>query len=51
MLLPLSQTSEQAEESLVSILNVHGLQKVRHTEIYTTKPLIPEPGAFEFIKY
>jgi len=50
MLLPLSQPSEQAEESLVSIWKVRGLHKVRYTEIHAAEPLIPELGTLEFIK-
>jgi hypothetical protein len=29
------------------LLNVHGCNKVRQTEIHTAKPLVPEPSAFE----
>jgi len=29
-------------------LNVHGFNDVRQTEIHTAKPLVLEPGAFEF---
>jgi hypothetical protein len=28
-------------------LNVHGINEVRQTEIYTTEPLVPELSAFE----
>ena len=30
-----------------SQLNVHGVNDVRHTEIHTAEPLVPEPSAFE----
>jgi len=30
-------------------LNVHGVNDVRQKEIYTAKPLAPEPSAFEFV--
>jgi hypothetical protein len=29
------------------ILNVHGVNKVRQTEIHTAEPLVPEPNASE----
>ena len=29
------------------LLNVHGLNEVRHAEIHTAEPLVPEPSAFE----
>ena len=29
------------------LLNVHGVNEVRQTEISTTEPLVPEPSAFE----
>ena len=29
------------------LLNVHGVNDVRQTEIHTAEPLVPEPGAFE----
>jgi len=29
------------------ILNVHGVNDVRQTEIHTTEPLVPEPSASE----
>jgi hypothetical protein len=29
------------------LLNVHGVNDVRHTEIHTAKPLVPEPSSFE----
>jgi len=29
------------------LLNVHGVNDVRHTEIHTAEPLLPEPSAFE----
>ena len=28
--------------------NVHGVNDIRHTEIHTAQPLVPEPSAFEF---
>jgi hypothetical protein len=30
------------------LLNVHGVNDVRQTEIQTAEPLMPEPSAFEF---
>jgi len=30
------------------LLNVHGLNDVRQTEIYTAKPLVPKPSVIEF---
>ena len=27
--------------------NIHGVNAVRHTEIHTAEPLVPEPSAFE----
>jgi hypothetical protein len=29
------------------LLNIHGVNDVRQTEIHTTEPLVPEPSAFE----
>jgi len=29
------------------LLNVHGVNDVRQTEIYTAEPLVPEPSAFD----
>ena len=29
------------------LLNVHEVNDVRHTEIHTAEPLVPEPSAFE----
>ena len=29
------------------LLNAHGINGVRHTEIHTAEPLVPEPSAFE----
>jgi len=30
------------------LLNVHGINNVRQTDIHTAEPLVPEPSAFEF---
>jgi len=30
------------------LLNVHGINDVRQTEIHTAEPLVPEPSACEF---
>jgi uncharacterized membrane-anchored protein len=30
------------------LLNAHGVNDVRQTEIHTTEPLVPEPSAYEF---
>jgi len=30
------------------LLNIHGVNDVRQTEIHTAEPLVPEPSAFEF---
>jgi hypothetical protein len=29
------------------VLNIHGVNDVRQTEVYTAEPLVPEPSAFE----
>ena len=29
------------------LLNVHGVNEIKHTDIHTTEPLVPEPSAFE----
>ena len=29
------------------LLNVHGINDVRQTEIHTVEPLVPEPSAFD----
>ena len=29
------------------ILNIHGINDARQTEIHTVKPLVPEPSAFK----
>jgi len=34
--------------SFSQLLNVHGFNDVRQTEIHTAEPLVPEPSAFEF---
>ena len=33
------------EESVFSFMNVCGFNDVRHTEIHTAEPLVPEPSA------
>jgi len=30
------------------LLNIHGVNDVRHTEILTAEPLVPEPSAFKY---
>jgi len=35
------------EEIILPALNVHGVDDVRHPEIYTAKPLVCKPSAFE----
>jgi hypothetical protein len=35
------------EESFSQLLNVHGVNDVRQTEIHTAEPLVPDPSAFE----
>jgi len=35
------------EEIILPALNVHGINDVRHPEIYTAEPLVCEPSAFE----
>jgi hypothetical protein len=30
------------------LLNIHGVNDIRQTEIHTAEPLMPEPSAFEF---
>ena len=34
--------------SFSQILNVHGVNDLRQTEIHTAEPLVPEPSAFDF---
>jgi len=29
------------------LFSVHGVSKIRQTEIHTAEPLVPEPSAFE----
>jgi hypothetical protein len=29
------------------LLNIHGVNDVRHTELHTAEPIMPEPSAFE----
>ncbi len=29
------------------LLNVHGVNDIKHTDIHTAEPLVPEPSAFE----
>ena len=29
------------------LLNVHGVYDIKHTDIHTTEPVMPEPSAFE----
>jgi hypothetical protein len=36
------------EELFSQLLNVHGVNDVRQTEIHTAEPLSPEPSVFEF---
>ena len=33
------------------LLNVHGINYVRHREIHAAEPLVPEPSAFEINGY
>jgi hypothetical protein len=35
------------EELFSKLLNVHGDNDVKQTEIHTAQPLVPEPSAFE----
>jgi hypothetical protein len=35
------------EELFCQLLNVHGVNDVRQTEIYTAEPLVPEPSSSE----
>jgi hypothetical protein len=32
---------------VIQLLNVHGVNRVRQTEIHTAEPLVPEPSASE----
>ena len=32
------------------LFNVRGVSDVRHTEIHTAEPIVPEPSVFEFEK-
>ena len=36
------------KKNLSQLLNVHGVNDVRQTEIHKAEPLVPEPSAFEF---
>jgi len=36
------------EELFSQLLNLHRVNYVRHIEIHTAEPLVPEPSAFEF---
>ena len=36
------------EYNFSQLLNIHGFNDVRQTEIHTAKPLVPEPSDFEF---
>jgi hypothetical protein len=29
------------------LMNIHGVNDVRHTELHTAEPIMPEPSAFE----
>jgi hypothetical protein len=29
------------------VLNIHGVNDIRHTELHTAAPIVPEPSAFE----
>jgi hypothetical protein len=43
----LPQHYGEVEELFSQILNVHGVSDVRHAEIHTSEPLVPEPSALE----
>ena len=32
---------------LFQLMNIHGVNDVRHTELHTAEPIMPEPSAFE----
>jgi hypothetical protein len=34
-------------EEFCQLLNVHGINDVRQTEIHTVKPVVPEPNSFK----
>jgi len=38
----------RSRNHLSQLLNVHGVNDVRQTEIHTAEPLVPEPRVFEF---
>ena len=35
------------EEHFSHLLNIHGVNDVRQTEIHTAEPLVPDPSAFK----
>jgi hypothetical protein len=35
------------KESFLSLFNVHGVNDVRQTDIYTAEPLVAEPSVYE----
>ena len=37
----------RCKKNFFQLLNVHGVNDVRHTEIHAAEPLVPEPSAFE----
>jgi hypothetical protein len=37
------------EKPFSHLFSVHGVSDVRHTEIHTEEPLVPEPSAFEVV--
>ena len=41
------QTMARWRKHFSQILNVHGVNDVRQTEIHTAEPPVPEPSAFE----
>jgi hypothetical protein len=36
------------EKPFSQLLNVHGVNDIRYTEIHTAEPLVPEPSTVEF---
>jgi len=41
-------TSASWRKHFSQLLNVHGVNDVKQTEIHTAEPIVPEPSAFEF---
>jgi hypothetical protein len=44
----LNNVRRDASRHFSQLLNIHGVNDVRQTEIQTAEPLVPDPSAFEF---